>query len=55
MSIIYFAAPLSWQMMFPASSGSDDLEPEEVVMRLQGVLCNKDLLPIFDGPKYIFD
>jgi hypothetical protein len=46
------AAPLSWRMVLPASADSD--EREEAVIRLQGILCNKDLPPILHTPKYTF-
>jgi hypothetical protein len=49
-TITYSAAPLSWRMVLPANADSN--EREEAVIRLQGILCNKDLPPILYTPKY---
>jgi hypothetical protein len=38
--------PKTWRLTCEVDSSGEGEEREEVVMRLQGILCNKDLPPI---------
>jgi hypothetical protein len=46
--VTHVTAPRSWRMLLPET---DDEEAEEIVLRVQGILCNKDLPPISKVPR----
>lgn len=51
-AVTQISAPHSWRMISVKSGDSADKdESEEIVMRLQGIICNKDLPPVTKTPR----
>jgi hypothetical protein len=54
---VHIPAPNSWWMVLvntdsDSSNNQEDSEPEEIVLRLQGILCNKDIPPVLKSPRF---